>query len=37
MQLGWIDFSKNERDKVLSVLDLINEPGVLDELGISYE
>ena len=35
MQLGWIDFSKNERDKVLSVLDLINEPGVLDELGIS--
>ena len=35
MELGWIDFSKNERNKILSVLDLLGEKGVLDELGIS--
>lgn len=33
MPLGWIDFSKTERSKVLSVLDLLSEPGTLDELG----
>ena len=35
MPLGWIDFSKNERNKVLSVLDLLTEAGTLDELGIA--
>ena len=35
MQLGWIDFSKTERNKILSVLDLLSEPGTLDELGIA--
>lgn len=35
MPLGWIDFSKTERNKILSVLDLLNEPGTLDELGIA--
>ncbi len=35
MQLGWIDFSKTERSKVLSVLELISENGTLDELGIA--
>ena len=35
MQIGWIDFSKSDRDKVKSVLDLFSEPGVLDELGIA--
>ena len=35
MQLGWIDFSKSERSKVLSVLDLLQEKGTLDELGIA--
>lgn len=35
MQLGWIDFSKSERSKVLSVLDLLSKEGTLDELGIS--
>ena len=35
MELGWIDFSKSERSKILSVLDLLGEKGVLDELGIS--
>lgn len=34
MELGWIDFSKTERDKVFSVLKWLNE-GVLDELGIA--
>lgn len=35
MELGWIDFSKKERNKVLSVLDLLSEAGTLDELGIA--
>ena len=35
MELGWIDFSKTERSKILSVLDLLGEKGVLDEMGIS--
>lgn len=35
MQLGWIDFSKTERQSILSVLDLLSEKGTLDELGIA--
>ncbi|WP_295619060.1 DUF6361 family protein [uncultured Methanobrevibacter sp.] len=35
MELGWIDFSKSEREKILNVLDLLTELGVLDELGIA--
>ncbi|SES99484.1 hypothetical protein SAMN04487771_100325 [[Clostridium] aminophilum] len=35
MPLGWIDFSKGERSKVLSVLDMLSEAGTLDELGIA--
>lgn len=35
MPLGWIDFSKSERSKVLSVLDLLSENSTLDELGIA--
>lgn len=35
MPLGWIDFSKSERNKVLSVLDFLSESGTLDELGIA--
>ena len=35
MPLGWIDFSKTERNKVLSVLELLSESGTLDELGIA--
>ena len=35
MQLGWIDFSKSERSKILSVLDLLTGAGTLDELGIA--
>ena len=36
MPLGWIDFSNNERNKVLSVLDLLSENSTLDELGIIF-
>lgn len=35
MELGWVDFSKTERNKILNVLDLLGEQGVLDELGIA--
>lgn len=35
MPLGWIDFSKTERNKVLSVLELLSEQGTLDELGVA--
>lgn len=35
-QLGWVDFSSDERNKVKLVLAAlnVNEPGTLDELGI---
>lgn len=32
--LGWIDFSKEERDKALGILRLLQDPGAVDELGI---
>ena len=35
MQIGWIDFSKTERNKVLNVLELLSESAALDELGIA--
>ena len=35
MEIGWIDFSRNERSKVLNVLASLGERGTLDELGIS--
>lgn len=34
LQLGWIDFSKEQRNKVLSVINLLSEPGAVDELGV---
>lgn len=33
-QLGWIDFSPDDRNKVRNVLAMLSEPGTLDELGI---
>jgi hypothetical protein len=33
-QLGWIDFSPDDRNKVSNVLALLSQPGTLDELGI---
>ena len=35
MNLGWIDFSKSEREKILSILEMFKEQGVLDELGVA--
>ena len=34
MSIGWIDFSKEERNKVLNVIHLLDEQGAVDELGI---
>lgn len=34
LQFGWIDFSKEQRNKVMSVINLLTEPGAVDELGI---
>ncbi len=34
MQIGFIDFSKEERNKVLAALKLLGTPTALDELGI---
>ena len=35
MPIGWIDFSKSDRDKVNSILDMLGEKATLDELGIA--
>jgi len=32
--IGWIDFSRNDRDRVGSVLDLLRPEGMVDELGM---
>ncbi len=34
MQLGWVDFSREDREKVLAVISLLQEQGAVDELGI---
>ncbi len=34
MQLGWIDFSRSERNKILQTLRQLEESVALDELGI---
>lgn len=33
-ELGWIDFSKKDRNRVNSILDLLRPEGQVDELGI---
>lgn len=33
MQMGWIDLSPRDRNKILSVLSLLSIPGAVDELG----
>ena len=35
MQIGWINYSKEHRNRVMSVLDSLIAPGSVDELGIS--
>ena len=34
MQLGWIDFSRSERNKIIQTLKMLEESTALDELGI---
>ena len=34
LNLGWVDFSKSDRDLVLSVLRQLTEPSAVDEIGI---
>lgn len=35
MKLGWVDYSKEDKRKALEILDVIYEPGTLDELGFA--
>ena len=34
LQIGWVDFSKEHRKRVLTVLSFLNQRGAVDELGI---
>ncbi len=34
MQLGWVDFSREDRDKVFDVMSLLREQDAMDEIGI---
>lgn len=34
MELGWVDFSKKDRQRALDVMSLLHEQGAVDELGI---
>ena len=34
MQLGWVDFSREDREKALDVMNLLPEQGAVDEIGI---
>ena len=34
LNIGWVDFSKSDRDLALTVLKQFTAPGALDELGI---
>ena len=33
-RIGWVDFSREHRDRVFSVIDMLGESGTVDELGI---
>lgn len=33
MKIGWVDFSNEDREKVLDVMSLLQEQGAVDELG----
>ena len=35
IQIGWVDFSKEHRKRVLNVLSFLTQRGEIDELGIS--
>jgi hypothetical protein len=33
-EVGWIDFSSTDRERVSQLLSMLTEPGTLDELGV---
>ena len=35
MQLGWVDFSREDRDTVLDVISLLKKPDTVDQIGIA--
>lgn len=35
LPIGWIDFSKEHRKRVLNILSFLTQKGAVDELGIS--
>lgn len=36
LELGWIDFSKEYQSKVMSILDLLTEPGRMSLFSLMY-
>ncbi len=34
MEIGWIDYSKEEKNRITTILSMLSEQGTLDELGI---
>lgn len=34
MRLGWVDFSREDRERTLDVMNLLQEQGAVDEIGI---
>ena len=34
MEISWLDFSEKDRKKVITVMEMLKEPGAVDELGI---
>lgn len=35
-QIGWIDFSSRDRERVKQIIERIRPEGQLDELGVGY-
>jgi hypothetical protein len=35
LQLGWIDFSKEQRNKVIRVINLLSEPEAVDDVFVN--
>ena len=34
MQIGWVDYSSEDKHKVIELIKLLAEPTTLDELGV---
>ncbi len=35
MKIGWIDFSRTDRERIMTLMHALTEPGTLDNLGIA--